>query len=80
MIHGGQVLSTETIVEQVWGYDGRGDKELVRGLVRRLRQKIEPNPTNPSTFSPSPASGTALQPTTTRQHKGRTTVRPYHFP
>lgn len=47
MIHAGQVLSTETIVEQVWGYDGRGDKELVRGLVRRLRQKIEPEPHQP---------------------------------
>ena len=47
MIHGGQVLSTETIVEQVWGYDGRGDKELVRGLVRRLRSKIEPEPHQP---------------------------------
>jgi DNA-binding response OmpR family regulator len=47
MIHGGQVLPTETIVEQVWGYDGRGDKELVRGLVRRLRSKIEPDPHQP---------------------------------
>jgi DNA-binding response OmpR family regulator len=47
MIHGGQVLATEMIVEQVWGYDGRGDKELVRGLVRRLRAKIEPEPHQP---------------------------------
>ena len=47
MVHGGHVLPTETIVEQVWGYDGRGDKELVRGLVRRLRQKIEPTPHEP---------------------------------
>ncbi len=47
MIHRGQVLPTETIVEQVWGYSGRGDKELVRGLVRRLRTKVEPNPHNP---------------------------------
>jgi DNA-binding response OmpR family regulator len=47
MIHGDQVMSTETIVEQVWGYDGRGDKELVRGLVRRLRSKIEPEPHQP---------------------------------
>jgi DNA-binding response OmpR family regulator len=47
MIHGGQALSTEMIVEQVWGYDGRGDKELVRGLVRRLRAKIEPEPHQP---------------------------------
>lgn len=47
MIHAGQVLPTETIVEQVWGYDGRGDKELVRGLVRRLRAKTEPEPHQP---------------------------------
>jgi DNA-binding response OmpR family regulator len=47
MIHSNQVLPTETIVEQVWGYDGRGDKELVRGLVRRLRSKIEPEPHQP---------------------------------
>lgn len=42
-----QVLPTETIVEQVWGYTGQGDKELVRGLVRRLRTKVEPDPGNP---------------------------------
>jgi DNA-binding response OmpR family regulator len=47
MLHRGQVLPTETIVEQVWGYSGRGDKELVRGLVRRLRSKIEPEPHEP---------------------------------
>jgi DNA-binding response OmpR family regulator len=43
MVHRGQILSTDTIVERVWGYSGRGDKELVRGLVRRLRTKVEPD-------------------------------------
>ena len=43
MIHRGQILSTDSIVERVWGYSGRGDKELVRGLVRRLRAKVEPD-------------------------------------
>ena len=47
MIHSGQILPTETIVEQVWGYSGRGDKELVRGLVRRLRTKVELDPRHP---------------------------------
>lgn len=47
MVHRGQVLPTETIVEQVWGYSGRGDKDLVRGLVRRLRAKVEPDPRHP---------------------------------
>jgi DNA-binding response OmpR family regulator len=47
MIHRGQVLPTETIVEQVWGYSGQGDRDLVRGLVRRLRAKVEPDPSSP---------------------------------
>jgi DNA-binding response OmpR family regulator len=57
MIHNGQVLPTETIVEQVWGYDGRGDKELVRGLVRRLRAKIEPEPHEPRYILTTPGVG-----------------------
>lgn len=47
MVHQGQVLPTETIVEHVWGYSGDGDRRLVRGLINRLRTKIEPNPNNP---------------------------------
>jgi DNA-binding response OmpR family regulator len=57
MIHNGQVIPTETIVEQVWGYDGRGDKELVRGLVRRLRAKIEPEPHEPRYILTTPGVG-----------------------
>lgn len=43
MTHHNQVLPTETIVERVWDYSGEGDRELVRGLVSRLRRKIEIN-------------------------------------
>lgn len=57
MIHSGQVLPTETIVEQVWGYSGRGDKELVRGLVRRLRTKIEIDPRHPLYIHTTPGVG-----------------------
>jgi DNA-binding response OmpR family regulator len=57
MIHSGQVLPIETIVEQVWGYEGRGDKELVRGLVRRLRAKIEPEPHQPQYILTAPGIG-----------------------
>jgi DNA-binding response OmpR family regulator len=47
MSHRGQTLPTEVIVERVWGYSGRGDRDLVRGLVSRLRAKIEPEPRCP---------------------------------
>ena len=42
MNHANQAISAERLVEHVWGYSGRGDRDLVRGLVRRLRTKIEP--------------------------------------
>lgn len=57
MIHRGQILSTENIVERVWGYSGRGDKELVRGLVRRLRAKVEPMPSEPKYILTVPGIG-----------------------
>jgi len=47
MIHRGQVIPTETIVERVWGYSGEGDRDLVRGLISRLRAKVEKDPRNP---------------------------------
>lgn len=43
----GHILPTENIVEQVWGYQGEGNRDLVRGLVQRLRVKVEPDPANP---------------------------------
>jgi DNA-binding response OmpR family regulator len=57
MIHREHVLPTETIVEQVWGYSGRGDRDLVRGLVRRLRIKVEPDPSNPRFILTVPGVG-----------------------
>lgn len=61
MIYRGQILSTETIVEQVWGYNGRGDKELVRGLVRRLRSKVEVDPSEPNYILTVPGVGYCFQ-------------------
>ncbi len=42
MTNRNQVVPTDVIVERVWGYSGKGDRELVRGLVSRLRHKLEP--------------------------------------
>ena len=61
MTHAGQVLPTETLVEHVWGYDGRGDRDLVRGLVKRLRSKIEPDPHLPCYVVTVPGVGYKLQ-------------------
>jgi DNA-binding response OmpR family regulator len=62
MSHRGQILPTEVIVERVWGYSGRGDRDLVRGLVSRLRAKVEPEPRNPSYILTIPGVGYSFNP------------------
>ncbi|MCP5097924.1 MAG: response regulator transcription factor [Chloroflexi bacterium] len=52
-----QVIPIDVIVERVWGYDGAGNRELVRGLIRRLRRKIEPNPKEPQYIHNLPGIG-----------------------
>ena len=47
MMHPGQVLPAELLVQHVWGYNGQGSRDLVRGLIKRLRSKIEPDPQAP---------------------------------
>ena len=43
----GQVFSRENLLEKVWGYEYYGDVRTVDVTVRRLREKIEPDPGNP---------------------------------
>ncbi len=44
----GRVLSWESLLREVWGSDDwEGGKELVKVNVRRLRKKLEPDPTEP---------------------------------
>ncbi len=62
MTHIGQVLPAEVIVEQVWGYSGAGNRDLVRGLIQRLRIKIEENPRNPHRILTEPGVGYYLHP------------------
>lgn len=57
MTNRGQVVQTETIVERVWGYTGEGDQGLVRGLISRLRNKVEPDPRKPYYIKTIPGIG-----------------------
>ncbi len=43
----GRVLSREVLLERVWGYDYFGDSRLVDVHVRRLRTKVEDDPSRP---------------------------------
>ena len=43
----GKVVSREELMTQVWRYDYFGDLRAVDVAVRRLREKLEPNPSDP---------------------------------
>jgi DNA-binding response OmpR family regulator len=62
MTHAGRVLPAETLVEYVWGYSGEGNRGLVRGLVQRLRSKVEPDPANPRYILTEPGLGYRFDP------------------
>ncbi|MGD1994438.1 MAG: response regulator transcription factor [Anaerolineae bacterium] len=62
MTHQGQVLAADTLVEHVWGYTGEGNRDLVRGLVSRLRAKVEPDPRAPVYIITVPGLGYSFNP------------------
>lgn len=45
--HIGQVMTREHLLQTVWGYDYFGDVRTVDVTIRRLREKIEDNPSHP---------------------------------
>jgi len=57
MTNVGQILPAENIVELVWGYTGEGNRVLVRGLVQRLRSKVEPDSKTPRYIMTEPGVG-----------------------
>ncbi|MFE6166801.1 response regulator transcription factor [Viridibacillus arvi] len=46
--HPNQILSKETLFERVWGEDFFGSDNTVMVHIRRLREKIEDTPSNPT--------------------------------
>ena len=56
----GRVVTSSTLVELVWGPDHAGEDELVRRIVYRLRQKIEPDPARPRYILTAPGAGYQL--------------------
>lgn len=56
MINAGQVMTSDTLIDHVWGPRG-GNREMLRQLVRRLRRKIEPDSTQPTYIETVPGLG-----------------------
>jgi len=62
LTHTGQVLTTDMIIERVWGYNEVGDTGLVKTHIRHLRQKVEPDPNSPRYIMTVPGVGYTFTP------------------
>ncbi|MBV9230666.1 MAG: response regulator transcription factor [Chloroflexi bacterium] len=56
-INANDVCTAGQIVTHVWGYDGEGDAGLIKAHIRHLRQKIEPDPSDPRYILTVPGVG-----------------------
>jgi DNA-binding response OmpR family regulator len=57
----GQVLHTDRLLVHVWGHRGGGDRQLLKQLIHRLRQKIGDDPEQPRWLETIPSVGYRLR-------------------
>ncbi|MEO7386445.1 MAG: response regulator transcription factor, partial [Gammaproteobacteria bacterium] len=60
LVNTGHTVSSERLLLQVWGHRGAGDRQLLKQLVHRVRQKIERDPANPEILQTVPGAGYRL--------------------
>jgi DNA-binding response OmpR family regulator len=56
----GRTVNSDRLLVQVWGHRNSGDRQLLKQLVHRLRQKIERDPANPELLQTAAGSGYKL--------------------
>jgi DNA-binding response OmpR family regulator len=47
LANAGHSVNSDRLLMHVWGHKGAGDRQLLKQLVHRVRQKIETDPSNP---------------------------------
>lgn len=60
-LNAGRVLSHQMLLQTVWGPEYGGETEYLWAYIRRLRQKIEPEPHHPVYIRTHPGVGYSLQ-------------------
>jgi len=60
--HGGRTVQTERILVHVWGNRAGGNRQLLKQLVHRLRNKLEVDPAEPRLLRTVPNSGYIMSP------------------
>jgi len=62
LANAGHTLPAERLLSHVWGLRGSGDRQLLKQLVHRLRQKIEADAAHPRYLVTVPGVGYELRP------------------
>ena len=62
LVNAGHSIAADRLTTHVSGYRGLGDKQLLKQLVHRLRQKLERNPAEPRYLVTVAGIGYLLQP------------------
>jgi len=60
-LNAGKVLTHTHLLNKVWGQEYRDERQYLHVFVRRLRDKLEPDPTNPRYIMTVPAVGYRFQ-------------------
>jgi DNA-binding response OmpR family regulator len=63
LVNAEHTLTAERLTQHVWGYQPGGDRQILKQLIHRLRQKIERDPANPSYIVTVPGIGYVLHAT-----------------
>lgn len=59
-VNANTVCTADHIVSHIWGMGNEGDRTLIKAHIRHLREKIEPDPSNPSYILTIPGVGYTL--------------------
>jgi DNA-binding response OmpR family regulator len=62
LAHSGRTVNTERLLVHVWGNRAGGNRQLLKQLVHRLRQKVEVDPAAPTLIRTMPNAGYMLDP------------------
>jgi DNA-binding response OmpR family regulator len=60
LANAGHTVSSDKLLMHVWGHKGAGDRQLLKQLVHRVRQKIEVDPANPQLLQTAASAGYKL--------------------
>jgi DNA-binding response OmpR family regulator len=62
LAHAGRTVNAERLLVHVWGNRAGGNRQLLKQLVHRLRQKVEKDPATPTLIRTMPNAGYMLDP------------------